>query len=485
MLRLPRLKRETTADFRSKAGDRWRCVGTPHEIEIHRPILERAGFTDAGETEPDEAIGDDGLPAPRGVIPLDDFARDDTPSPEYVDRFIALASELPEDVALRHPAFLVGLTGFPDRGRWAVTGYPGCGNVVLQRTIEQIDLLRPPREVDRAAEEAAALGRHHGRFMYRAIEALLADAALSTGHEADEFVIAPGNLGSCSIRITLAKDDTGVDGSMFINYLPYSGFLGDNFGAHSRWCEPAVQFFRHFGYRRVYLAVRNPVSVLASNAAKTVRPLEHALHDPDWFRMATRELSGYVEAALTCPDAYRVVRYEDLITKPRGTIQRLALDDDFKVSDADADAIWERIGFKSLTPAGDEHLFDPRSDKRPYFRAEHLQMMNDAGLWPAFTTYGYDIPTAGELGPGELQPPPPVEQTPSALYRRVDTRDLCQVIDEDLPVWVRADRPGLAEWVVERFRDDWPKRLLYALGTGFGDLTLRGGRPRPDQNPAG
>ncbi len=472
---MPQFPSETHADFRSRAGDRWRILGTTREIKVYLPLLDAARFTPATGVQPDETLGDDGLPQPRGVVLLDNLARDDAPDADYVQRFAQLAETLPPHVALRHPAFIAGLTGVPDTGRWAVTGYPGSGNIVLQAVLEQLDLRRPPRPPLRIACETAAWGEHQGHFMHRVIETLLADMELSTEHQAEDFVIAPGNLGSCSIRITLVGG-----GSMFINYLPHAAFIGNNFGAHIRWCEPAVRFFDHFGFRRIYLAVRNPIAVLASNAAKTARPLESALHDPAWFRSATRELSGYIEAALTCPDAYRTVRYEDLTNQPRETIQQLARDADFEISDADADAIWDRVGFKSLTPAGKEHLFNPRADKRPHFRAAHLDMMDDAGLDPAFTAFGYERPTADQLPPGDLQEPPPVEQTPSALYRRVDTRDLCEVIDEDLPLWVRADKPGLAEWVIDRFQNDWHRRLLYALGNGYGNLSLRGGRPRPD-----
>ncbi|MEM8782830.1 MAG: hypothetical protein AAGE65_08220 [Planctomycetota bacterium] len=464
-----------TEAWRSPDGQRWQSIGTAGEHTAARPVLDAAGF------HPDPPAPNHGAP-PDAILLLNGTA---DPPAYAADRFLkALAwlhARTPAHVPVRHPAVLAANLAPRFADLYAVTGYPGTGNVVLTRVLGKIEEHRaaqPAPDDHPAWQQAQRYAQHHAKLMHAAAQGLLAVAAAATHHAVEEFVLAPGHLGQCSVRATLrsltaSRRDEAPPTVFLLNHLPHAGFLNRPYGAHSRWTDEAASFFPAFGYRRVYLAVRDPLAVLCSNAAKTVRPLEHALHDPDWFRPIAGQIADYHADAQNHRHAHRVVRYEDLTQQPRSTIQRLGRDAGVELTDAQADAIWQQVGFKSLTPAGDEHLFNPTADKRPHFRPVHARWMAEAKLDAAFADHGYAVPQAHDFPDQPLEPPQSqIDKRPSALYGRIDPRTMHAARDADLQLWLRSSEPALPDAFLDAFKSTWRVRLLETLGPRFGQLQL-------------
>ena len=454
--------------WRSPAGQRWSAVGTPVEHDAIDAVLRVAGFTREADALPTRESSPD-------VHLLLTGTTDPTPqgAAGFLHALQAHHAGTPPGTPIRHPAVLAADVPLAQAGldAWAVTGYPGTGNVVLQNILMKLDALRPPPGNAALGQTLRRFAEHHAAVVHAVVHELLAEAGSATGHATPDIVLAPGHLGQCSVRATYA-DGT----ALLINHLPHAGFLGQPYGAHSRWTDEAAAFFPRFGYRRVYLAVRDPLAVLCSNAAKTVRPLEHALHDLDWFLPTAKQLAAYDAAAQQHRDAFRVIRYEDLTTDPRSTIQQLGRDADLELSDDQADAIWEAVGFKALTPAGEEHLFNPTADKRPHFRSIHADWINQTKLADAFTAHGYSVPTANDFPQGERLTAEAVTKRPSALYGRIDPRTMHAVRDEDLQLWVRSDDPQLPPALIQALKPTWRARLLHTLDDRFGKLELPASR---------
>ncbi|MEM7576430.1 MAG: sulfotransferase domain-containing protein [Planctomycetota bacterium] len=460
----------------------WNVVGTPTEHQAATPVLHAAGFTPESKRVASSANPTDGH-----AVLLLTGSTDPThhAAHRFLDQLAALHTTTPPDTPIHHPAVLAADLARQYANLYAVVGYPGTGNIVLQGVLAKIEALRAANDSvanTPAWKQAQHYAQHHAEVTHVAAEQLLAKAGQTTGHTLEKLVLAPGHLGQCSVRATLTQSnkhqhDDQASTTFLLNHLPYAGFLNRPYGAHSRWDAEAADFFPAFGYRRVYLAVRNPLAVLCSNAAKTVRPLEHALHDRDWFQPTAPQIAEYhadAKAVLeTHPNAYRVIRYEDLIQRPRETIQQLGRDADLELTDAQADDIWKDVGFKSLTPAGDEHLFKPTADKRPHFRPVHADWLADAGLDAAFTDHGYAVPQRDDFPDQPLeQRNTQIQKRPSALYGRIDHRAMHSIRHRPLQLWIRSNEPALAETFLATLQGSPYRRLLTALDDRFGKLHL-------------
>ena len=452
---LRRRKTDTTPTLHAPDGATWRIAGPAAEDPDYLACFHRAGFTEASAS--DEAT--------HVVLSVEPPEQRKGPQ-AFLDALRDQHGSInTQPVRLHHPAVAAGLSPLPDLGAWAVNGYPGAGNMVLQGLLNEIDHLRGPIQAPAEPRPLLAWSRDFGAV----IDAWVRQFLQQLNHPVEDFVISPGNLGQCSVRVVFRSGAT-----LLLNHLPQADFLGKNYGAHCPWTDEAAAFFPRFGYRRVYHVVRDPIAIMASNAAKTVRPLEHALHDEAWFRGVARQMARYLGQADAQREAYTLIRYEDVITRPVEVIHQLAKDAGVQLDDAGAQTIWDKVGFKPITPAGTEHLFDPTADKTRHYRRRHLEIMREVGLDRWFESYGYTMPEAGALPDGDLEPPTQVEKVPSTLYGRVDPRKMHEVRDPDLPLWIRASDPDLLQEAHTLIRDTWLCRMMETLSDDFGKLALPG-----------
>jgi hypothetical protein len=91
-------------------------------------------------------------------------------------------------------------------------------------------------------------------------------------------------------------------------------------------------------------------------------------------------------------DAFHIVRWEDILDKPRETIVEMARHCRLEIPDAFADEIWKRTGYTNL--AGMHHHNYRAAGSRvggwkAWLVNEHLEMIRDAGFGPYLEAFGY------------------------------------------------------------------------------------------------
>ncbi|MEM8782831.1 MAG: hypothetical protein AAGE65_08225 [Planctomycetota bacterium] len=431
------------------------------------PHFEGAGYTPTPETA--------GAP-----LPAESYLafHERTPSPVFARAAASLRRQLPPSPDGRprdvlHPVARATWMDLPDTGRFAVTGFSGHGNMLMHALLAALDehalgpdKFRPrPERVERLRFDAD----HHGHVLRHAVEQLARRVADARGTTLISYSISGSN------RVDAAAARLGFEDrhTLLIEGLPYSGFVGRDYGAHIPWDQDTVGFFRQHGFRRVYCVVREPLAGIASNAAKTLRPCEPILHHPAWLEQCARTTAGFLEQVHAHRERFRLVRFEDLLQRPIESLRRFAKDAGRRLSTQDAQAIWDRVGFKPLTPAGREHLVDPLADKHRLFRRSLYPQLQATGVFDWFKPFGYTPP-----GPDQLpdQPTVPLTEqlirtTPSLLYGRPDPTQLFLLRVPHRRLDFRATDEALARLGAELAED--PDFLAAARTLGDGLLRHR------------
>jgi hypothetical protein len=175
-------------------------------------------------------------------------------------------------------------------------------------------------------------------------------------------------------------------------------------------------WLEHPGYRDYtkYASVRNPIGILNSSIfslnalsseyiQKFVPPEldNHQLReqlalykftDLDFYEGLVRFLAPYLQEFLKHQHGYTVMRWEDLITDPVPTIQRLGKASGFDISDSFARNLWSRLDHVNLTQA---HKHNYRSGKgvvgdwKNWVTNEHLELARKHGLEEISVALGY------------------------------------------------------------------------------------------------
>jgi hypothetical protein len=114
--------------------------------------------------------------------------------------------------------------------------------------------------------------------------------------------------------------------------------------------------------------------------------------DLDFYEGLVRFLAPYLREFLKHRDGYTVMRWEDLITDPVPTIQRLGSAAGFNLSDGFARNLWARLDHVNLTQA---HKHNYRSGKgmvgdwKNWITNEHLELARKHGLEELSVALGY------------------------------------------------------------------------------------------------
>lgn len=454
--RTPTLRLRRPADLDHVATEIW---GQPEETIALAGRLTRAGFVPADPDEPPAS------PPHRAFVATPDA----TPAPVYARALASLqqqahASAQPAP-ALLHPVARAVWLDLPDTGRFLVTGYSGHGNMLVQTLLRALDehTLGPdehrprPTWIQRLRHDADL----HGHVLRAASEALLASVAQACDTELRDYVVAPHRFDDCEVRARFTDDRV-----LLIRGLTYAGFLAADFGSHAPWDDTAQRFAQRFGYRRIYAVVRDPLAGLASNAAKTARPHEAALHRADWFAHCAKDSADYLAALHRRRDNVQLIVFEDLLREPIAHLHRFAQDAGYALTDAQANGIWNRIGFRPVTDAGADHFVDPLADKRRHFRKAHLPLLEASGLMPWFDAFGYATPTADDLPDGPLEPPAS-DATPNPLYGRPDPTRLHTLTLTDPALDILATDAPLADRAAELAAQPAFAAVAQCLGRGL------------------
>ncbi|MEM1445128.1 MAG: hypothetical protein AAGF84_03675 [Planctomycetota bacterium] len=429
-----------------------------------RSELARAGFT----IEDANPINDEPLP-PQAFLAL--HAK--TPTQVFSRAVAALrthqrqAGRRPTDVL--HPVARAAWLNLPDTGRFAVTGFAGHGNMLLHALLTALDehALGPeaerdfPQEYEPLRYDAA----HHGQALRHVLMELHQRIAEDRNTAVRDYIV------SGSDRVDAAADRVEFDDghTLLIEGIPYAGFVAEDYGAHIPWDDDTVRFFTQTGFRRVYCVVREPLAGIASNASKTLRPCEPVLHHPAWLEQCASTMAEFLAQVNDHRSHFRLVHFERVLEEPIATLHRLADDAGYALSDEQAQGIWDRVGFKPLTPAGREHLVDPLGDKHRLFRRSQYAQLESTGLLDWFEPFGYETPNPKQL-PDEPTVPLTddlIRNTPSLLYGRPDPTKLIHRPLPDLRLDLRATDEALADVAASHVQDDAFVAMLRCLGDGL------------------
>ncbi|GIL00711.1 MAG: hypothetical protein BroJett030_06100 [Alphaproteobacteria bacterium] len=293
------------------------------------------------------------------------------------------AAELFPEAELIDP--VVAAVGWPVSfpGRFACVGYQGAGNILLGTILSRIQESHGGCRTDDISSATHRLAMRHSFLLTQAMESLRDYLG------ANDCVIASAQSEAVTMRIAWS------DGRFVsVNNVPYCGYVGQNYGAHAPPDARLRELFDRLGYTW-FFAIRHPLDTIASIAAKAMRPPELAIANDRWLETRQKSVYDFLAMVAAVPERYRdgLVRYEELIAQPVDTIRRIARYLGMPVSSTTAREIWEQTGFKALTPAGEEHLYQPGKPKHHYFTRKMLSRMEETGYRELCNSLGYDWPS--------------------------------------------------------------------------------------------
>lgn len=315
----------------------------------------------------------------------------------------------PADGAISWDAIRLAPLHFQSR---AVTiGFPGAGNVLASAICAK------------AFEEAEAndgfglCGRSPGAkaailtaFWQRhtAMKALLQSALPPQA----EGYFMNDKCGACNFIATLPSGDflmvRDLDLALYLNTRVHT--------THEMPTSDAFAFYRSKGIK-TFLAIRHPLAVLASFAAKgrgaadaTARRdaasagFSHAdfararrLGSRDWIRRSAHLLQAYYRPVVDLLPTLSVARFEDAFERPVGYVEQLAQQLGVALSNNSAATIAQVIG---TTPLAPDHFNKPSLDGwRGQFTQTDLEAIAPTGLFDTFESLGYSRPHAADLRP--------------------------------------------------------------------------------------
>jgi len=289
--------------------------------------------------------------------------------------------------------------------RYAVFGFPGSGNMLAQNLIEGLYARRvepvPPAFTMRAGLSEA--------FFHTIVSHLRARLAslLPTNVR---FV--PHDFGTMLVAVTCGESRAGV-----AFHVPSSRHLGlHRFPTHSRPTTAAADYFASADAPCVAV-VRHPLEALLSQANKIARPVRAVFDGPHFLDNTASSFTDWHSHLLANRDRVCTVRYEDLHGRRIDELRRLAEWVGRPVSDAEAEALYDRYLNRNLPALVPTHFYRGGNDKwRTEFEPRDLQRVLARMPVEMFTAFGYDVPTEADLVPAPfVGTPKPVSIMHTAL----------------------------------------------------------------------
>lgn len=377
----------------------------------------------------------------------------------FIDLLCQLTENLPE---IYHSSCIAKYSKGCCEGEIAFTGYPGTGFILMSALVmELLQHKKTPLPSHPLKQFMAVQGILHSISLTQCIKRILSPLDIKEARISAQLTFIPRTK-----HLRAVMNDGNY---LVIDPLPWTGFLGETMSAHILWFPTTREFFDRHGYK-VFHSMRNPIDTIASNAAKTYRPLTRALHNDQWFRLISKQIAVYNQLAVEQQDAYTLVKYEDIINEPLKQLRRLSDVLEIDISEEEISAIWDKIGFKPLTPAGKEHLYQPGKSKLKYFSAEHIEIMESDGHEALARTYGYEWPDKDkqrELLPVSSDKNNEEWKTPSRLYGRIDRFACHHWRDEQTGVTCLASAPYIIEALRANIESKWFRIYHGSLGDLF------------------
>jgi hypothetical protein len=317
-------------------------------------------------------------------------------------------------LALWHPVTLAHALELPAyRGRVALFGFPGSGNILAQHLLAALGDRAgggpPPAQVG----AVAALAEHY----YVSTLVLLRHLLRQLRPEGLDLV--PNEFPTADLSLALPGGDHAL-----ALHVPSNRHLASYFHhTHAIPTRLAVDEFTRLGAPCVAV-IRHPCETILSWASKLSRPPSPLLDWP-WFLFATgRKLAEWHRHLVSNEGRVVVLRYEDLVARQRRPLQALAERLGVGLSEEEIGGLYDRYLHRDLLPAlAPGHYYQGGNDKwKQYFHPRHLRQLVAAGFESICDRWGYDL----ALTPGSARAPASSEGGPTgqkAGALPLDTRE--------------------------------------------------------------
>ncbi len=301
-----------------------------------------------------------------------------------------------------HPASLAELATFKVQ-KAHVSGFPGSGNMVLQRLLTDLSSGR-----DVYYEKAESLLAGYAGDYFRQVDHFMKDAFkdfdLPIEREraifrdvwakffySEDFLSAGGGRGRAILMFGLPAP-FGVSGSLHASHEPID--------------MEAVAYWRQRGFK-CFVIVRHPLDVIVSNAAKMTnwrgdRYPQALTQNWDWVMSMAGAIEQYFYSYLESWNFIDIYRYEDLgMGLP--FVRRLADSLGTRHSEQALMQIYERSYGKPVGTAG--HLWRPNTSKhQQYFTKNQIESLRGTVLAELAREFGYEF--EAESCPEQVAPAP-------------------------------------------------------------------------------
>lgn len=295
-----------------------------------------------------------------------------------------------------HPAFLGDFHSNPKR-RYAIIGFPGSGNMILQHICSR--LMPPPPAPIWAADPLSAAVSQFALCYWYSLGNYLASQFDDVGRWHD--VAAPSHLRYGAIYIALRNQISPA----VIAGLPQRSYIWSNpwHTSHEPLTDKALSFFSEQNIR-VLQIVRHPLDLIVSNAAKITaaagdRAPQLLLQVDTWMEGMLQTIEAYYAAMVKHRQAKGVtfLQYADLLADPIVTIRRVADFLDVDVNDQESEVIWSDL--KGSRLSGEGHFWDPRSGKwREFIPLRFAERIIGSPLHEYAKSFGFDFSEKDFIG---------------------------------------------------------------------------------------
>ncbi|MAF94745.1 MAG: hypothetical protein CMM60_03185 [Rhodospirillaceae bacterium] len=308
-----------------------------------------------------------------------------------------------------------------------VVGSPRSGFALLCSVLSHLQVMRP-RYLDRRQRLLRIAATGFGHYISKAIDDAFYEAGVGEGlifnDNFRQLLGGPKWLHDNRADTACVRKYLGVRGlgdfTLIINHPRAILECDDIIHSHIqpvRWLEePGYKEFTKLA------SVRNPIgiinsSILSINALTSeyiqrYLPPEEDNHqlreqlalykftDLDFFKGIASFYKRFFDEFLPVRDRYIVMRWENLIVDPVGTIVDLAKAIDLPVDEEHAAQIWHRLDHVNLTGAHQHNLRKGGGkvgDWKNWMVNEHLQIIEEFGFAPIIEELGYQgIPELDE-----------------------------------------------------------------------------------------
>src|SRR6185312_13268617 len=224
-----------------------------------------------------------------------------------------------------------------------------------------------------------------------------------------------------SERIAIAKIDCTPEAypTMFVTLTTEAGdmaavlnipsnrhFAQYFYWTHSTLSDEVVAEFSRLHIPLIAI-VRHPFETILALASKCNRPPDEIINDPAWLDHHAEGLAIWLRRLRAHRDRALVIRYEDLIARDPGVLERMAGAIGVPFARDDADRLYDQHLFRDLLPGtAPGHFNRGGQDKwKRYFGSRHRDAFLRHGFRELFAEFGYE----GIDEPGEPTPAPVTE----------------------------------------------------------------------------